>query len=940
MSGPAAFSRLQLAAALLEYDNDPDDPNAPYRSAQDSAIFAHFLRNPAARPELHKTDYLGVPVPSDAGSLGGRESALEARRSRGSRGSMDALRNPFGMDYNSDSDEDDRDEQVIEVDLASWGLDAFIPKERSKSAKSKGKQPLPPPITSTRSHRPSTNYDAAAPLPRRGVVTSRPLSAGGNLDFATEHTHAHPPDRRRSFGSPLDLVGMEPIGPPLLERRRVISQASIPHSMEVPFPSSSLRSPSPGVDQLYGDPRFRPHERTLSMASMSSRLLHDDMKQEYIQPERSSSSVMGLQNVAEDNPFAIHHPSHISRFDPKVLARTRTQSSVSMGSRMILENDNVSVMTEARDAYSRKPRYSTTMDLLRPKVLVMPSPLQAISPNVPEQPIHTVRDGFELSTDGPPLPPGARSSRRLSISNMETEFVPLASNSFIPNPHIDLSLSQKTFRNTLVVGGQSGAPFDAEEGLPRATEDGQQILVEDAPKVEDIKPLTPPPEEDSKALRPAGKLYGKSLIDDLEHRKAQMRSKQRVFTGDERPSMMAREQRASTLIDPASLQARPISKRLSSYGSSKSQQALGRQNSLTMKPLLNFEDEDDKNLHPLPAAGRLPPSRTVFGVDTLWEREMAKLKEIEAREAREKEERLKREEERERKNMEKKSKHKRKARHQKGVEDVQQVPADARVSVEPPTLPDIQRATRSVPPRANDSSYSTSESEEEDEQLQPRAITPGWHENSSDDGDAGPRRTTGVGLRYPRHSHKLPISHDNDSEEDLPLAATIHKAIARAALGGTQLGRDSDDEDQPLSRIVRQAKAKLSPPRPTYAKNQPADDDDDQPLGLRTSRFVQSRPDADDEDDLPLAFHPEQQRRTQYQMLAQQQHQQQMMMQAQMQSNMLMNASMMGPGYFAPLVNPMGMMQVPMPMPSPPPIHDEVKFGRVDRWRRDIVVDE
>jgi hypothetical protein len=65
-----------------------------------------------------------------------------------------------------------------------------------------------------------------------------------------------------------------------------------------------------------------------------------------------------------------------------------------------------------------------------------------------------------------------------------------------------------------------------------------------------------------------------------------------------------------------------------------------------------------------------------------------------------------------------------------------------------------------------------------------------------------------------------------------------------------------------------------------------------------------------------------------------------MMMQAQMQSNMLMSASMMGPGYFAPIVHPMGMMQVPMPLPSPPLIHDEVKFGRVDRWRRDIVVDE
>jgi hypothetical protein len=581
-------------------------------------------RNPAARPELTSRNSLGVPVPSDAGSIG-------PRRSRGSRGSIDALRNPFGADYNSESEEDDREGQAIEVDLASWGLDAFIPKEKSKSAKSRGKQPIPPPVTSTRSHLPSTNHDSAIPLPRSGVVTSRPLSAGANLDFATQDTPVQVSNRRRSFGSPLDLVGMEPIGP--LQRHRMASQASIPsHPSAVPFPSSSLRSSSPGVDQLYGDSRpherarsmasmasqmyddmsqdhrpqpherthsmasmssrlmyddmsqdtrTRPHERTHSMASMSSRLMHDDMTQnsrprphekthsmasmssrlmqddmtqdprarpherthsmasmtsrlmhdmtqENMQPERISSSGMELENVADDNPFTIHHPSHISRFDPKVLARTRTQSSVSMGSRIMLENDTVSVMT--RNAYSREPRYATTLDLLRPKVLVMPSPLQSITPNKPEQPTHIPREGFEISTDGPPLPPGARSSRRLSSTSIiETEIVPLASNPFIPNPHIDLSLSQKTFRNTLVAGGRSGTYLDVNEDLPRATEDGEQVMVEEPPKEETLPPPTPPLEEDPKAKRPAGKLYGKSLIDDLEDRKAQMRSKQRYL---------------------------------------------------------------------------------------------------------------------------------------------------------------------------------------------------------------------------------------------------------------------------------------------------------------------------------------------------------------------------------------------------------------------------
>ena len=171
------------------------------------------------------------------------------------------MRNPFGADYNSEDEDDGRDEEAVEVDLASWGLDSFIPKEKSKSAKSKGKQPILPPVTSTRSHRPSTNHDTAIPLPRSGVVTSRPLSEGANLDLATQDTPVQIPDRRRSFGTPLDLAGMESTGSPF-ERRRAVSQAAPPQSMAVPFPSSSARSPSPGVDQLYGDPRLRPHERT------------------------------------------------------------------------------------------------------------------------------------------------------------------------------------------------------------------------------------------------------------------------------------------------------------------------------------------------------------------------------------------------------------------------------------------------------------------------------------------------------------------------------------------------------------------------------------------------------------------------------------------------------------------------------------------------------
>ena len=330
-------------------------------------------------------------------------------------------------------------------------------------------------------------------------------------DDMSQDLRPRPHERTHSMASMASRLMSEDLGPRPHERTH--SMASM---------TSRLMS-----DDMTQDHRPRQHERIHSMASMTSRLIYDDPRQENIPLERISSSGMELENTEQDNPFAIHHPSHTSRFDPKT-ARTRTQSNISMGSRVIMENHTGSIMTENRNAYSREPRYATTMDLLRPKVLVMPSPLQAVTPTMPKQPTTTARDGFEISTDGPPLPPGARTSRRLSSTSiMASETVP-SSNPFIPNPHIDLTLSQKTFRNTLLVGGRRGSYIDVDGGLPRATEDGEQVMVEELPKEETPPPPpTPPPEEELKAKRPAGKLYGKSLIDDLESRKAQMRSKQR-----------------------------------------------------------------------------------------------------------------------------------------------------------------------------------------------------------------------------------------------------------------------------------------------------------------------------------------------------------------------------------------------------------------------------
>lgn len=493
-------------------------------------IFAHLRRNPAARPELtsRRSDYLGVSLPSESGSLGRRESALGTRRSRASKGSIDILRNPFGAD-NASEIEENEGEEGLEVDLASWGLDTFVPEDKAKSVKAKGEKPAPA-VGSTRSRMPSTNHESSFTSPRRGLITSKSMSVGGrNEAFEAVEPEV---ERRRSFGSPLDLVGMEPSAFPL-QRPRAASQASFPPSFPpshmVPFPAS-IRPPSPGIEQTYHDIKPDTHDQTRSIASMNVATTLDEGREHTALHQRTLSiNALGESQPLEDNPFAIHHSSQISRFDPKSISRARSHSNASMGSRLILDNDMDTTSIRTGDPYARERRYST-LELLRPKVLVMPSPLQPVSSNVAPEPRGKFRDGFELSADGPPLPPGARSSRRLSsLSLLEPggENIPLASNSFTPNPFIDLTLSQKTFRNTLAVPGQSSSCVGLANNLPRAAEDGEKVDLDPAANEEaslvspNVDPIS------SKGSRPAGKLYGKSLIDDLESRKAQMRSKQR-----------------------------------------------------------------------------------------------------------------------------------------------------------------------------------------------------------------------------------------------------------------------------------------------------------------------------------------------------------------------------------------------------------------------------
>jgi len=437
--------------------------------------------------------------------------------------------------------------------------------------------------------------------------------------------------------------------------------------------------------------------------------------------------------------------------------------------------------------------------------------------------------------------------------------------------------------------------------------------------------------------------------------------------------MMVRGQirRSSTLIDPQTL-GRPPSQNLDNAITPNPRQSLLRRNSSGSKPLLDMNGEKaPTNLGP-GAEQLLSKSRSVFGVDTLWDLEMAKLNKMEAEEKIEAEARKKREEEEEERRSRKKKKGKSKGKGSAIPLEPTSTPdlaSGSRVGSAPPILPAIQKPILKRAPQVDDDSESDSDNGDVVPKATLEKAADRWVSESSDE-ENEIRRTTGVGLRYPSNANaspQFPQLNGDDSEEDLPLTAAAQRVVRRASQLGsfgvdddseedipltaaavriakraTQLSHhgDDDDEDKPLVDVINRARSVNFDDR-----SRADEDEDERPLGLRASRLPLASQTSlpfiggEEDDDKPLAFHPEQQRRTQYQMFAQAQQQQQMMMQAQMQNSMFFNPAMMGSGIFTPMAVPPMMMGVPMAPPSPPPAHDTGKYGRVDRWRRDVAVE-
>lgn len=462
------------------------------------------------------TDYLGVTLPADGGSS---DSLSQHRRSQAS---IDALRNPFGRDSTHEGHVDDEE---LEVDLSSWGLDAFAPTEKS-SKKKKGRDdalPNPHPLVQGSVRRKPT------------VANPRTMSMG-NLEqfgeggvFLDSQSAVGLEGRRYSVGSPLDYASVKPTDPSL-RQRRASSGHDLIDSIPITPPLHAVQFPGSDVPPLDEDiySGIRPSSRASLLDPARARTF--------------SSASMGVPAPEEDepNPFAIQAPDRGSRFDPKYM-RSRTMSNGTITTQMLM-NDVDAESGRERDmppdtlsARAPRSRPISRLELMRPKVLIMPSPLQGS--DIQAQP--ESRDGFQLNTlDGPPLPPEAKTGRRssMSMSMMDgtPSLSPSASYGFTPNPRSNMTLSQLTFRNTLTIDGQRDVTFaDMDDHLRRATEDGEQVdwteLEQQATGVTQGPAASEVPAADDPFARGrnAGKLYGTSLIDKLQARKAEMKGKAR-----------------------------------------------------------------------------------------------------------------------------------------------------------------------------------------------------------------------------------------------------------------------------------------------------------------------------------------------------------------------------------------------------------------------------
>lgn len=419
--------------------------------------------------------------------------------------------------------------------------------------------------------------------------------------------------------------------------------------------------------------------------------------------------------------------------------------------------------------------------------------------------------------------------------------------------------------------------------------------------------------------------------------------------------------RSSTLIDPSAFGDRPTLGVRNEIPHTDT--TLVRRGSRNSKPLLAIDDAG-KIAETGIRESRIAQTRSVFGVDTLWAREVEKLKVIEAEEkAAAEERRIQEEKEEARRAKKSKGKNKGKKRDARDKPETSgekimqdQSPISPRndtsfqkqdeVSITLPDIPVVTSRRRVIrAPVDNGSDYESSASASE---VGVRTGGSRLADDLADQWVSDDERKL-VPPSSSKDIRSTLIMAENDSEEDLPLSVTLERATRNLSLRNNNVEEDSD-EDKPLSSLLVD-RPNIDIPSIDFdnlgtKQEEEDEDEDDVPLGVRISRMpagasqvsALSSLSVGDDDDRPLSMHPGQIRKSQFnlfaQMQQQQQIQQQQMLQAQLAQSMAFGAQQQSMMFMVPPP------AVPNPYASQPslPVQDN-KFSSVDRWRHGVAVE-
>ena len=445
--------------------------------------------------------------------------------------------------------------------------------------------------------------------------------------------------------------------------------------------------------------------------------------------------------------------------------------------------------------------------------------------------------------------------------------------------------------------------------------------------------------------------------------------------------------RSSTLIDPATLPNRPASMLMPA---SQTEPTLSRSGSKNNGPLLAIDSSGNVAETGAPRQSRLANTRSVFGVDTLWEREMTKLKEIEAQEKIEQEEARKMEAEMELKTAAKK-KGKKKGKGA-GIEESKSMeslaspaspaspdsgpsayvasPAqEVSASLTLPTIPTVSSRRRVAPELDDDESdgeSSASEAGVKDISGEQDKLADQWVSDDERPKPAPPPTSGSQKANIPQ----ITVPGDDSDDEEVPLSIALQRAAQRKSMfpSASKADDDDSDEDRPLSMLLlnkTDAGSSASPnlgdlvnfdSKPSLKLPEGDADDEDEdnvPLGIRASRLpagasqlsFTSSPVAADDDDRPLSMHPGQIRKSQFNLFTQFQQQQQAQQMFQAQAQAQMAAATFNPHQsmmfmMPPTAGPFTPPPMQVPMAAAVPMQQQPNnFSSVDRWRHDVAVE-